>query len=135
MSSKAEVIAKVTPSSSYLGTYVRTLINEVTCEDAFVPDTLKKGDVIKTYSGVKTRPCVVVGVYKDYVISIPLTSTESVHCMSESDSRFFGKGWFCNSYVITPIELALESFIGVYDNNKLVNNAIKELKLFISSSF
>lgn len=135
MSSKSEVIAKVVPTTTYLGSFVRTLINEVTCEDALVPTSLKKGDVIKTYSGVKTRPCVVVSVYNDYVISIPLTSTESVHCMSESDSRFFGKGWFCNSYVITPIDLAFESFIGVYDNNKVLNNAIRELKLFISSSF
>ena len=135
MSSKAEVIEKVSPTSTYIGTAVRKFINEVTCEDSIAPTSLKKGDVIKTFSGVKSRPSVIIGVYKDYVISIPLTSTESVHCMSESDSRFFGKGWFSNSFVITPTELALGFFIGVYDNNKLVNNAIKELKLFISSSF
>jgi signal peptidase I len=131
MSSKAEVISKVNSTSTYIGTAVKQFINEVTCEDSMKPSVLKKGDVIKVFSGIKCRPSVVIKVKKDYVISIPLTSKLSQHCLCESESRFLRKGWFCNSYTLTPTDIALENFLGVYDNTKALNNAIKELRLFI----
>lgn len=130
MSSKAEVLARITPTTTYIGSQVRCFVNEVTCDSSIVPTHLKKGDVITTYSGVKSRPATIIKVCKDYVIAIPLTTTNNVHALCESQSRFFKKGWFCNQYVTVPIELAFESYIGVYDSPKLLNNAIKELRLF-----
>lgn len=130
---KSEVIAEVIPTNTYLGSHVRSLINKVTCEDATKPTHLKKHDVITTYAGVKSRPAVIVKVFKDFVAAIPLTTGNSVHCLSESKSRFFRDGCFCNMYVIVPLDVAMENFIGMYDNPKLVNTAIKNLKEFINS--
>lgn len=138
MSSKAEVLAKVNPTTTYIGSRVKELINEVTCEDAPIqPSILKKGDVIRVRiqadgSG-KPRPSCVIKVCKDYVVSIPLTTCNDVNALCEtSGSRFFKEGWFCNIYVVTPIEKAV--FIGTYGNMKSINNAIKELRLFIVKS-
>lgn len=135
MSSKAEVLAKISNSSTYAGSFVKQFVNEVTCENnTSVPDRIKKGDVITAYSGQKARPSIVIKVQKDYVISLPLTSSKNPNSLCESDSRFFGKGWFCNTYAVTPIKYAFERFIGTYDNPKVLNNAIKELKLFFNKN-
>jgi hypothetical protein len=131
MSTRAEVQAKVISHNTYLGSAVKQLINEVVCETSIAPNQLKKGDVIKSYVGVKSRPSVIIKIQADFVISIPLSSTENVHNLCTSQSRFFGQGWFCNQYTLTPTQLALDNFIGVYDNNKELNNAIKELRLFV----
>lgn len=134
MSSKAEVLAKVNPTTTYIGSQVKVFVNEVTCDNSITPTYLKKSDVITTYSGVKSRPATIIKVCKEYVIAIPLTTNKNVHALCESESRFFKKGWFCNQYVTVPIELAFESYIGVYDSPKLLNNAIKLLKDFINEN-
>lgn len=136
MSSKKEVIEKIIPTQNYLGSFVKSMILEITCEEKQHPPlTFKKGDVIRICKPLnKPRPSVIIKVTKEYVISIPLTSTESVHCLAESESRFFSTGCFCNSYEVTPLEVAKESFIGVYDNPKALTNAIKELRVFIKQN-
>lgn len=132
MSSKAEVLSKINNSSTYAGSFVKQFVNEVTCENnTNIPDKLKRGDAITTYSGAKARPSIIIKVTKDYVVSLPLTSSENPNSLCESESRFFGKGWFCNTYAVTPTKYAFERFIGIYDNSKCLNNAIKELRLFI----
>ena len=132
MSNKLEVLKEIIPTQTYIGTAVRDFINKVTCEN-FAPHTFRRGDVIRITQPLnKQRPSVIISVEKDYVISIPLTTSDSIHCLLESKSRFFNSGCFCNSYVITPIEIAQANFLGVYDNPKLVNQAIKELKQFIN---
>lgn len=137
MSSKSEVLAKVINTNTYIGSKVLQLINEVTCEDSpTIPQSYKKGDVIrvrvnKDGSG-KPRPSIVIKVTKEYLVSIPLTSAQDINTLCESTgSRFFKDCYFCNTYTITPIDRANESFLGVYESPKSLNNAIKELKLFI----
>jgi len=134
MSSKSEVLAKVINTNTYIGSAVKMLVNEVTCDASIIPTHLRKSDVIKLSSGVKIRPCVIVKVKKDYVVAIPLTSKQNIHNLCVSESRFFGNGYFCNNYITAPIELARENFIGVYDNSKVLNNAIKELRIFIGKN-
>lgn len=135
MSTKAEALAKITPTSSYLGSMVRDLIENIdTTPKLKAPSVFKKGDVIRSFAGNKIHPSVIIKVKADYVISISLTSSQSVHCMSESTSRFFRSSCFCNSYVITPMALAQDNFIGLYCNPKALNNAIKELRMFISKN-
>lgn len=96
------------------------------------PDRIKKGDVIILTQGAKNRPCVVTRVLKDStVVFIPLTSTENVHCLTEFKSRFFGEGCFSKSFSVCTMETALENFVGVFDNNKDLNIAIKTLKEYI----
>ena len=138
MSLKADVLAQVNPTTTYIGSRVRELINQVTCEDSTTqPFTFKKGDAIRLRvqqnESQKTRPGIVIKVTKNYLISIPLTTCEDSYslCVSEG-SRFFKEGWFCNTYVVTPIDKAV--FISTYDNMKSLNNAIKELRLFINKN-
>ena len=130
MSTKAEVMGKVNPTTNYTGSRVRQFLNEVTTEDALKPNKLRRGDVIITPSGVKKRPCVVIRVTKGIVIGIPLTSSENFHALCPSCSRFFGDSWFANQYVTMTPDFALNNFCGVYDNPRCLKNAIRELKEF-----
>lgn len=135
MSSKQDALAKVIPQQTYIGSYVRQLITDILVEkDINKPDKLRKGDVITAYSGAKARPSIIIKVKDDYVISISLTSSKNPNSLCESDSRFFGRGFFCKSYEVTPLTQAYERFIGVYDNPRMLNNAIKELRLFINKN-
>lgn len=139
MSSKAEVIAKIINTSTYIGTAVKTFINEVHCEERLQPPSIfKKGDVIRVRvnnTSDKARPSVIIRVFAEYVISIPLSTCEDLNNLCESTgSRFLKEGWFCNIYLVSPISYANENFLGIYDNNKSLNNAIKELKLFINKN-
>lgn len=134
MKPKSEVIASVDPTKTYLGSYVIARINEVECDDTFIPSYLKKGDVILKTVGGKRRPCVIIKVLAEMVIILPLTSSENIHNLCESRSRFFREGWFSNTYDVEEIKWAKMNFIGVYDNNKDLNNAIKQLRIFITKN-
>lgn len=131
MKSKSDVISTVDPTKTYLGSFVIARINEVECDDTHIPTTLKKGDVIVLQTGTKRRPAVVIRVKKDKVVTIPLTSTENIHNLCKGNSRFFGETWFCNEYRLVEIEQARKAFVGIYDNTKALNEAIKELRTFI----
>lgn len=135
MPTKQEAIESIVNHQNYVGSYVKKIISEI--DDLGIkgkPSVIRKHDVIKITSQKKYRPGVVIKVTKEYVIAIPLTSSENVHCMSESKSRFFKDGCFTNGYEVVPIDLAFENWIGIYGNAKLVNNAIKELRQFISKN-
>jgi hypothetical protein len=127
---KTEVIESIDPIKTYLGSFVRQKINEVTIEDRYLPKELKRGDVINVFHGIKKRPCVILSIKDEMVIHIPLTSSKNIHNLCESKSRFYGDGHFSNTYGICKLETALESFIGVYDNDLFLDNAEKELALF-----
>ena len=132
MKTKTEIIESIDPTKNYQGSFLIARIKEVDCDNKIPPKYLKKGDVIAISSGVKIRPSVIIKVTKEYVVCIPLTSQSNcVNKMSESKSRFFKDGYFCNTFEVVDIEVAKSQFIGVYDNMKLLNNAIKELRLFI----
>lgn len=132
---KEELLKKFTVNSTYLGKFVQDEISKITFIDPHKtqkPTHIRKHDVLVMYAGSKARPVVVIKVLKDRtVIYIPLTSTDNVHCLSESNSRFFGEGCFSKCFSVCTEQKAIEQFIGVYDNPKLVNNAIRELKNFI----
>lgn len=131
---RQETIDYIIPTQTYIGTTVKKLINEMS-EGRIPQEYFKRGDIIKVFvPSSKPRPSVIIKVTPDYVVSIPLTTDENVHCMMESKSRFAREGCFTNAYVITPIDIAKENFLGVYDSPKLLNQAIKELRLFISKN-
>jgi hypothetical protein len=135
MSSKTEILATLT-EGSYSQSQVRMLINSVHCDEIRQPpNVFRKGDAIRlrvNQTSNKTRPGIIIKVFSDYVVSIPLTSGEEVHSLCESaGSRFFKEGFFCNTFVVSPIDYANDNFLGVYDNMKSLNNAIVELRKFI----
>jgi len=131
---KQETIDYVIPTQTYVGSAVRKMISEIT-DGRVPPEYFKRGDIIRVHMpSQKPRPSVIIKVTTEYVISIPLTTDENVHCMLESKSRFAREGCFTNSYVVTPINVAKENFLGIYDNPKLLNMAIKELREFIKKN-
>jgi len=128
---KKDLIDKFTPTSTFLGSHVRKTIMEsdfkILKQNSQPPQYIKKGDVIRLHQGSKPRPCVVTKVLKDRtVLFIPMTSTENIHCMTPFKSRFFGEGCFCRNFDICTEEKAIENFVGVFDNMKAVNQAIKD---------
>ena len=139
MSSKTDILAQINPTTTYIGTKVKEFVNSVSCENSpQVPNLYKRGDVIKVRVNAtsdKPRPSVVVRVTKDYLVSIPLTSVDDTNSLCESTgSRFFKDCYFCNTYVITPLHIADINFIEVYDSPKSLNNAIKQLRIFITKN-
>jgi len=94
------------------------------------PKELKKHDVIRTFEVRKARPGVIIKVLEDVVIVIPLSTTEDCINLCESKSRFFGEGFFSRNFVVVCKDEAMQNFLGVYDNPKLVNQACKLLKEF-----
>lgn len=134
---KRKVLDKFTANSTYLGSFVKKTIIEtdfkVLKEVTYPPTQIKKGDVIVMAQGSKNRPCVVVKILKDAtVMFIPLTSTDNVHCLAPYNSRFFGEGCFSKAFDVCTHEKAVKNFVGVFDNNKDLNIAIKELKQYIN---
>ena len=135
---KRELMEKFNPTTTYVGSHIRLAVQQTDfkgLKSTTRPTSIRKGDVIVSFEGVKSRPSVVVNVLKDRtVLYIPLTSTENVHCLSESKSRFFGEGCFCKAFSVCTEEFAIEHFVGVYDNNKLLNQAIKQLKEYLNKN-
>ena len=134
MPTKKSIIFDLThsPKQSYSPSEVRSLVNSVNMikEPARPPLRLKKGDVYVSYVGAKKRPVVICKVIGDIVIGVPLSTTENELNLMKSKSRFFGDGYFSKQFVTSTYEFAMENFTGVYDNEKLLRKAIKELKKF-----
>ena len=153
MPSKEKVVIGIT-KNSYSKSEVQHLINSITHlesqqaeieqlktgwaerEKEFkkqrAPKELRKGDVIVITTSNKNRPAVVIKVLKELVVCIPLSTTQDSYNLAPSKSRFFREGYFSNHIITIRKELALEYFAGVYDNSRLLNNAIKEMRLFLN---
>lgn len=139
MGSKTETLEKIISTQSYLGSTVKTWINEITCEnDVRIPNFLKVGDAIRVNVNSKSnkpRPSIIVKILKESVISIPLTSADDLNTLCPSvGSRFFKDCNFCNTWVITPKDKALGQYLGVYESPASLKNAVKELKIFINKN-
>ncbi len=138
---KKELLSKFTAHQTYIGSFVKDVITKADFKNALeskvqnAPSNIKKGDVITTYEGKKSRPCVILKVLKDNTcIYIPLTSSENVHCLIPYKSRFFGEGCFSKSFSVCTGEFAIKNFVGVFDNMKQLNLAVKELKQFFNEN-
>jgi len=135
---KRELLNKFTGTSSYLGSYIKDEIQKTDfkhLKSIQKPNIIKKGDCLIVQEGAKTRPGIVVKVLSDRtIIYIALTSTENVHCLTPYKNRFFGEGCFSRSFSVCTEEYALNNFVGVFDDNKTLNKAIKDLKDFVNNS-
>lgn len=136
---KRDLMDKFTSNSSYLGSHVKLTIQQFdfkTLNDGVQkPKYIKKSDVILVWEGVKRRPAVIIKVLKDRTcIYTPMTSTENIHCLTPFNSRFFGEGCFTKTVSVCTEEFAIENFAGVFDNNRDLNVAIKNLKEFLVDS-
>lgn len=133
---KRELMAKFEANRNYMGSVIKKEIQQFSLRQSKPinkPTYITKGDVIVAYEGKKSRPCVVLKVLRDKtVLYCGLTGSDNVHCMSPSKSRFFGEGCFSKTFGVCTEEFAMENFAGIYDNMKLVNRAIKELREFVN---
>lgn len=135
---KDELNSKFISTATYSGKQIAHIINQSSVKalhNRLKPNEIRKSDVITVKTASKVRPAVVIKVLKDRtVVYIHLTSSDNIHCMSPSKSRFFGEGCFTYGFSICSEEYAIDNFIGVYDNTKAVNQAIKDLKTFFNNS-
>lgn len=93
------------------------------------PNKLKKGDVVVSMVAFKLRPCVIIGVEKNNVYAIPLSTTQDDNNLCQCKGRFFGdNSYFSKSIVSISYESALKLFKGCYDNPKHLNLVISQLK-------
>lgn len=98
------------------------------------PMKIRKGDVFRSFTGKKLRPCVVVKVLKDVVIAIPLSTTEDCINLAPFNSRFFGENYFSTCLTTHCFEEVNKGFVGILEDNKSLNSAIKLLKEFINKN-
>lgn len=127
--SNGELALSFEPTKAYVGSEIRKRIWNTNTK--FKPNKIRKGDVISLYVGSKSRPCVVVKVLKDKVVSLPMTSSENIHNITSFKSRFFGEGFISNDISTCDFDTALTNFAGVLDDRDSINIAINNLKKFV----
>lgn len=138
MPSKQVVLNSITPRT-YGYAEVKSLVNSVSVavdssEVAVTkhkPPYPKKGDVFKMFTGMKNRPVVVAKVLSDVVIGIPLSTTEDYLNLHGFKSRMFGENFLSKNIVVTSHQSVVENFIGVLEDPKNLNTAIRKMQDFI----
>lgn len=131
MPSKKQILKEIddTGSKTFTKSEVKAIVNSLKKEIS-KPDRLKKGDVYVSSVGGKRRPVVICRVLGDIVIGIPLSTTEDVLNLMPFESRFVGHHFMTKQLITSTYEHAMENFTGVFDNNRAINKAVKELKKF-----
>ena len=131
---KKELIDSFQPTQTYLGSFIRSQVNQISNEIRNVncPVSFKKGDVYVSYCGVKSRPCVIIKVFKDFVVGIPLTSGENIHSSVPHKCRFFGEGFLGKTIDIASKEYVQSHFVGVFEDKKAIKEALENIKEFVN---
>ena len=131
---KKELIDSFQPTQTYLGSFIRSQVNQISNGTRSVncPVSFKKGDVYVSYCGVKSRPCVIVKVFKDFVVGIPLTSGENIHSSVPYKCRFFGEGYLGKTIDIASKEYVQSYFVGVFEDKKAIKEALENIKEFVN---
>lgn len=129
-----EISEKFQTGLTYTGKNIKTILESVSLDSLKLvtpPTKIKKGDTFIHYSGKKARPCIVIKVLKgDRVVYMPLSSSKNMHNLNPFKSRFFGEGYFSNAISICSTEFVQKQFVGIFDNPKALNLAIKEINQF-----
>ena len=131
---KKELIDSFQPTQTYFGSFIRSQVNQIYSETRNVncPVSFKKGDVYVSYCGVKSRPCVIVKVFKDFVVGIPLTSGENIHSSVPYKCRFFGEGYLGKTIDIASKGYVQSYFVGVFEDKGAIKEALENIKEFVN---
>ena len=130
---KKEVLDSFQANQSYLGSFIKDKITSISAKGVSgTPVSLKKGDVYVSYCGTKKRPCVIVKVFKDFVVGIPLTSGENIHSSVSYKCRFFGEGFLGKTIDIASKEYVKTYFAGVFEDKKAIKEALENIKEFVN---
>ena len=128
---KKELIDSFQPTQTYLGSFIRSQVNQIS-RNVNCPVSFKKGDVYLSYCGVKSRPCVIVKVFKDFVVGIPLTSGENIHSSVPYKCRFFEEGYLGKTIDIASKEYVQSYFVGVFEDKGAIKEALENIKEFVN---
>ena len=130
---KKEVLDSFQANQSYLGSFIKDKITSISAKGVSgTPVSLKKGDVYVSYCGTKKRPCVIVKVFKDFVVGIPLTSGENIHSSVPYKCRFFGEGFLGKTIDIASKEYVKTYFAGVFEDKRAIKEALENIKEFVN---
>lgn len=131
---KQETINKTSVSRQYLLEVVEKYHEEVTRLHAALgrwrPSMLKIGDIIFVGSSGIPHPCIVYKIKQGFAYSVVVTSKDTHSVKEVTNSRMLNSSFYSYSIVRTPIALALENYIGVFDNMKELREALKLIKEF-----
>lgn len=124
--------------TSASGDTTRGTVIEPTIEDIEVyvpkfksskPSKLKKGDLFLGFSvNGKGRPMVIAKIVGDTAYCIALTTTEDEYTLIPHQSRFLEPGFYCNNFILVRTSQITKSFLGIADDTRNLNKAIKLIK-------
>ena len=124
-----QTIDTLQEDKKYSAAHIRHLLNHVTLS-VEAPNEFKIGDAYIDSCGAKRRPVIIIKVMEDFVIGIPLSTTEDCLNLVPYKSRFFGEGFFSNQLVTAKIDYVKDSFVGVFDNDENIKEAVEKIKKF-----
>lgn len=91
-----------------------------------------KGDCFTQHVGIKKRPCCVIKVVGNLCYAIPMSTTEDeLNLIKTKPARCSHKqqvNYFSKSVIVAPVEVVLDNFLFNYENNAVVNKAIREMR-------
>lgn len=131
MATKDSIIASIT-KATYSAKEVIHLISSVKL-DPVKPPYIKKGDCFSERIGQKKRPLCVIKVVDNLAYCIPMTSTNNEMVLCEGKNPRFcqnekGKSYFSKGLLVVPVEVVIENYLFSYENNAVVNRAIREMR-------
>ena len=79
-----------------------------------------------------TKVSLIVKVFKDFVVGIPLTSGENIHSSVPYKCRFFGEGYLGKTIDIASKEYVQSYFVGVFEDKGAIKEALENIKEFVN---
>ena len=122
---KDEVLAGLN-KGTYSLAEVKNIVQQVSTK--VIPEVFKKGDVFLAAAGDKMRPCVAAKVSSELIYAIPLTHENGAFNSVPYKSRMWGDGYLSKALVTIGPDRAKDSFQGIFDHPRALNEAIKLLK-------
>ncbi len=131
MKTKQETLESLPNKTSFSRNEITYIIQQVKTYP-LPPTKYKKGDVIIIKDTLsKRRPSVVIKQLDNTVVVMSLSTTKDDLNLIPYTSRFYGTGYINNHIMTLPLHYANDNFIGVFDNTKVINKAIKLMLEFM----
>lgn len=131
MATRQQLLSQIN-KATYTAKEVIHLLSSLTL-DPILPPYIRKGDVYTERVGHKRRPCCVIKVVGSLAYSIPLSTTQDEQNLIKGKMPRFSTeqdkdSYFSKGIVITPVSVVMENYLWAYENNAMVNKAIREMR-------
>lgn len=128
MPTKQEVYDSV-ENRNYTQKEVKALIHTISNKElSNCVKTIKKGDVFTNVKANKTRPFVVLKVFKERVLAISMSTTEDYMTVIPFSCRIFGDNYFSFNIQLVHVDEVRKNFVGVLEDKKALNDVIRIVK-------